>query len=130
MDVRDSVPEQRSSFLKSPAIIGGRLAPAKLVARLAMLKKTIACCNRIHEAATPPMPPATSGQRHEQRLSQLQQADGLASQLDTLPAKTGAVILRRQKHAHRQFLTAVQTLVVVRRLQTTSADRGLRMALA
>jgi hypothetical protein len=39
------------------------------------------------------------------------------SQLDTLPAKTGALILRRQKHAHRQFLTAIHTLAIVRRLQ-------------
>jgi len=32
------------------------------------------------------------------------------SQLDTLPPKMAALILRRQKHAHRQFLTAIQTL--------------------
>jgi hypothetical protein len=39
------------------------------------------------------------------------------SQLDTLTAKTANLILRRQKHAHRQFLTAVQTLATVRRLE-------------
>jgi hypothetical protein len=48
---------------------------------------------------------------------QLQQADGLASQLDALPAKMATLILRRQRHAHRQFLTAIQTLAAVRRLQ-------------
>jgi len=48
---------------------------------------------------------------------QLQQADGLASQIDTLPAKMASLILRRQKHADRQFLTAVHTLAMVRRLQ-------------
>ena len=47
---------------------------------------------------------------------QLQQADGLALQINTLPPKMGAPILRRQKHARRQCLTAVQTLVMVRRL--------------
>jgi hypothetical protein len=47
---------------------------------------------------------------------QLQQADGLASRLDVLPAKMAALILRRQKHAHRQFLTAVHTLAMVRQL--------------
>jgi PleD family two-component response regulator len=55
------------------------------------------------------------GQGHEQRFSQLQQADGLAFRLDALPAKMASLILRRQKHAHRQFLTAVQTLAIVRR---------------
>jgi len=48
---------------------------------------------------------------------QLQQADGLASQMDGLLPKTAALILRHQKHAHRQFLTAVHTLAIVRRLQ-------------
>jgi hypothetical protein len=38
-------------------------------------------------------------------------------QLDRLPAKMGSLILRRQTHAHRQFLTAVQTLAIVRPLQ-------------
>jgi hypothetical protein len=48
---------------------------------------------------------------------QLQQADGLASQIDALPPKMATVILRRQKHSHRQFLTAVQTLAIVRRVR-------------
>ncbi|HEX4143081.1 MAG TPA: hypothetical protein VHY91_05995 [Pirellulales bacterium] len=48
---------------------------------------------------------------------QLQQADGLASQMDTCPPKMATLILRRQKHAHRQFMTAIQTLAIVRRLQ-------------
>jgi hypothetical protein len=48
---------------------------------------------------------------------QLQQADGLSSQLDTLPAKMATLILRQQRHAHRQFLTAIHTLAMVRRLQ-------------
>ena len=50
---------------------------------------------------------------------QLQQADNLASQIDALPAKMANLILRRQRHAHRQFLTAVQTLAIVRRLRPT-----------
>jgi hypothetical protein len=29
------------------------------------------------------------------------------------------LILRRQRHAHRQFLTAIHTLAMVRRLQPT-----------
>jgi hypothetical protein len=52
---------------------------------------------------------------------QLQQADGLASQMDILAPKMATLILRRQKHAHRQFLTAVQTLAIVRRLQSSLA---------
>jgi hypothetical protein len=50
---------------------------------------------------------------------QLQQPDGLASQLDTLPAKMANLTLRRQRHAHRLFLTTVQTLAMVRRLQAS-----------
>ena len=48
---------------------------------------------------------------------QLQQADGLASQIDGMLPKLATLILRRQKHAHRQFLTAVQTLAIVWRLR-------------
>jgi hypothetical protein len=48
---------------------------------------------------------------------QVQQADSLASQIDALPTKMATLILRRQKHAHRQLLTAVHTLAIVRRLQ-------------
>jgi hypothetical protein len=48
---------------------------------------------------------------------QLRPADALASQMDALPGKMATLILRRRKQAHPQFLTAVQTLAVVRRLQ-------------
>jgi hypothetical protein len=47
----------------------------------------------------------------------LQQADGLASQIDALPAKMATLVLHRQRHAHRQFLTAVHTLALVRLLE-------------
>ena len=50
-------------------------------------------------------------------LLKVQQADGLASQMDGQLPKMATLILRRQKHSHRQFLTAVQTLAMVRRLQ-------------
>ena len=48
---------------------------------------------------------------------QLHQVDGFASQVNRLPAKMRALILRRQKHSHQQLLTAVQTLATVRRVQ-------------
>jgi hypothetical protein len=55
---------------------------------------------------------------------QLQQADGLALQMDTLPAKMAALIVRRQKHAHRQILTAFHMLALVRRLQPGVISRA------